>query len=142
MDEIIQYGSPDPLRDVNNAWIRLASQFGLFGKEREFLLGVRADEESDSVWARVRLGEEWNVAGHSPSTITGPCRPWTGGLLTMSLSGSVVIIGTTYEQCMAVLALPDPHRVPVIRRYAQYVMAKGKLSEWEDENLRAWLDQD
>ncbi|MEU8463956.1 hypothetical protein [Streptomyces sp. NPDC029003] len=142
VDEVIQYENADSLRDVNRAWMRLASRFELFGKEREFLLCVRADDESDPIWARVRLGENWNIAGRSPSTIPGPARPWTSGLLTMSLSGSVVIIGTTYEQYMSVLALPHPHRAPDIRRYAHYVLEKGTLSEQECENVKAWLDQD
>ncbi|MFD9517924.1 hypothetical protein [Streptomyces sp. NPDC059979] len=139
MDEVVQYDSPDQFREVNEAWIRLATRFGLFGKEREFLHCVRADDASEAVWARVKLGDDWHIAGRVPNTIRGP---WTGGLLTMSLSGSVVVLGTTYEEYMSVLALPHPHRVPVISRYARYYMEKGKLSATECANLAAWLNQD
>lgn len=139
VDEVVHYDGPAQFREVNDAWMRLATRFGLFGKDREFLLCVRADDASDSVWARVRLGDDWNIAGRVPNAIRGP---WTGGLLTMSLSGSVVILGTTYEEYMSVLALPAPHRAPVVRRYARYVIEQGDLSEPERENLAAWLDRD
>ncbi|MFI0824398.1 hypothetical protein ACH4Q7_08075 [Streptomyces roseolus] len=139
VDEVIHYDSPTQFRDVNDAWMRLATRFGLLGTERQFLLCVRADDASDAVWARVRLGDDWNIAGRVPNAIRGP---WTGGLLTMSLSGSVVVLGTTYQEYMSVLALPDPHRVPVLRRYAQYMIEQGDLSEPERENVAAWLDQD
>lgn len=112
------------------------------GQDREFLLAVREDDESESLWARVRLGEKWSVAGRSPSGIVGPARPWTGGLLTMSLSGDVVVVGTTYEEYMSVLAVPRPYRVEVMRRYAGYLLAEGRVTGMEALNLRAWLDRE
>jgi hypothetical protein len=45
VDEVIDLKRPDALRDVNAAWYRLATRFGLFGERGEFLLFVNLSDD-------------------------------------------------------------------------------------------------
>ncbi len=142
VDEVIDFDSLDPLREVNEAWFSLASRFRLFGDGGGFLLLVNLHDDPGDIdlhWASVRLQEDWNVAGSRPSTINGPSRD---GLLTMSPSGDVIIVGSTYQEYMAVLAVPNPHRASAIRHYAQGMLRGGVLLADEAENVTRWLARD
>ena len=142
VDIVVEYDSPDPLQEVDDAWFELASRFGLFGESGEFLLLVNLHDDpydSDLYWARVRLQENWTVAGSSSATINGPARD---GLATMSPSGDVIIVGTTNQEDMSVLAVPRPHRASAIRKFAQFMLRDGKLTADEAENLKRWLARD
>ncbi|MFI8389186.1 hypothetical protein [Streptomyces sp. NPDC085540] len=141
MDVIVNYDSPSPLREVDEAWFTLASRFGLFAEDGTFLLLVNLLDDVDDIdlrWARVRLNQEWTVAGDNPATINGPGKR---GLCTMSAVGDVVIVGTTYEEYMSVLAVPDPHRASAIKHHAEGLLRSGNLSAGEAENVKRWLER-
>ncbi|MEU6932494.1 hypothetical protein AB0A05_25445 [Streptomyces sp. NPDC046374] len=142
VDEVIDLKRPDALRDVNAAWYRLATRFGLFGEQGEFLLFANlgdGDDDIDFRWLQVKIQDSWNMAGSTEGTINGPA---FDGLLTMSPQGGVIIEGTTYQGDMAsVLAVPNPHRALPIRRYAESIMRSGKLQPGEVASIGAWLDR-
>ena len=52
----------------------MATEFGLFDGRREFLLGVDYGEnayEPEQAWVRVRLSQEWDVAGSGVEQLRG-----------------------------------------------------------------------
>ncbi|MDX2650451.1 hypothetical protein PV341_44275 [Streptomyces sp. PA03-1a] len=66
VDEVIDLKRRDGLRDVNAAWYRLATRFGLFGERGEFLTFVNLgeDDEIDFRWLQVMSlfrfdGHQW-----------------------------------------------------------------------------------
>ncbi len=68
-DEIVDADAPDMADKVNGSWYRMATEYGLFDEDREFLLGVdytRPDdeghEESAWAWVQVRLLDDWDIA--------------------------------------------------------------------------------
>ncbi|WRZ95652.1 hypothetical protein OHB54_45655 [Streptomyces sp. NBC_01007] len=143
VDIVVEYGSPDPLQEVDDAWFGLASRFGLFGESGEFLLMVNLHDDepydSDLYWARVRLQEQWTVAGSNRETINGPA---LDGLATMSPTGDVIIVGTKNQKDLSVLAVPRPHRASAIRKFAQFMLRNGELTTDEADNVKRWLARD
>ncbi|MEV7783288.1 hypothetical protein [Kitasatospora sp. NPDC088351] len=68
--EVADLDASDMAEKVNASWHRMATQYGLFDGNREFLLAVgRArlgkdpDEEPYTVWLRVRLLDQWDLVG-------------------------------------------------------------------------------
>jgi hypothetical protein len=72
-DEIVHVDAPDMPGRVNAGWWRMAHAFGLFDQRREFLLSVDYSGpeavEAESCWVRVRLADEWDLAGSGSSTL-------------------------------------------------------------------------
>jgi hypothetical protein len=69
-DEVADLDAPDFADTVNSGWHRMATEYGLFDDQREFLLAVgRArlgedpDDEPYEVWFRVQLLDEWDMVG-------------------------------------------------------------------------------
>ncbi|MFJ9607834.1 hypothetical protein ACIRS1_15990 [Kitasatospora sp. NPDC101176] len=69
-DEVADLDASDMADKVNASWLRMATEYGLFDGNREFLLAVsRADlgedpdEEPYTVWLRVRLLDDWDLVG-------------------------------------------------------------------------------
>jgi hypothetical protein len=68
-DEVIGVDDPDFAVKVNAGWLRMATEFGLLDGQREFLLGVDFNEDlpnwesAEPAWVRVRLVDEWDIAG-------------------------------------------------------------------------------
>ncbi|MFE3454947.1 hypothetical protein ACFXJ8_39095 [Nonomuraea sp. NPDC059194] len=105
-DEIPDVNDPDMPVKVNASWLRMASEFGLFNKDREFLLLVNyADEEDEwedhSGWVQVRLLDEWDLAASGVEQL----RSWIAGTFTprfvpefrmVSLDGQTVIETTVW----------------------------------------------
>ncbi|MEV6976264.1 hypothetical protein [Kitasatospora sp. NPDC093806] len=139
VDIVVEYDGPDPLGDVDRAWFAQATRFGLLGDSGEFLLQVNVHDDpydADLRWARVRLGPQWSVAGDRTTTINGPTRD---GLITMSLRGDVIVEGSTGQENMRVLAVPNPHRASAIRHYVGFMLQDGRLSGVDADNVRNWL---
>lgn len=143
IDEIINLADPGARHLVNDAFLQLASRFGLFGEHGDFLLAVNYERDGlgdDVQWIRVRLADSWDMAGGYYGTICGPSGD---GLLAMSLDGKLIMSATTYESGLAsVIALPDPHRAAPVRRAVGYLLDSKKTPDTEKETIRAWLDQD
>ncbi|NJP43434.1 hypothetical protein [Actinacidiphila epipremni] len=67
-DEIADVQAPDMADKINASWYRMATEFGLFDGNREFLLGVSGvrlggdpDDEPSTLWFRVRLLADWDL---------------------------------------------------------------------------------
>lgn len=68
-DEIADVDAPDMPDKVNASWYRMATQYGLFDQDREFLLGVDCNthptdgelEEDGWAWVQVRLLDDWDL---------------------------------------------------------------------------------
>ncbi|RMI37005.1 hypothetical protein EBO15_37070 [Actinomadura harenae] len=60
---------------VNRAWFRLATEYGLFNEDREFLIGVdyaQSVHEPDWGWLQVQLLDEWDIVGSEVGLLGGP----------------------------------------------------------------------
>jgi hypothetical protein len=72
-DEIVHVDAPDMPAKVNAGWWRMAHAFRLFDEKREFLLSVDYSGpeavESEHSWVRVRLADEWDLAGSGSRTL-------------------------------------------------------------------------
>lgn len=67
-EETVDLDAPDFVDKVNTCWYRMASEYGLFDGNREFLLAVDhgclgdvPDDEPHEMWARVQLLDEWDL---------------------------------------------------------------------------------
>jgi hypothetical protein len=71
--EIVGVDDPDLPGKVNAGWWRMATEYGLFDEPREFLLRLGLEdpnaEEFVTVWARVRLLDEWDLGGGGASLL-------------------------------------------------------------------------
>src|SRR5262249_38270729 len=84
-DEVVDLDDPDLPAKVNAGWWRMATEYGLLDDEREFLLNINyqdyldpADQEPELAWARVRLAEDWDLAGSGAFQL----RSYFAGLFT------------------------------------------------------------
>src|SRR5258708_1161241 len=61
-DEVVDVADPDMTAKVNAGWLRLAEEYGLFDRRREFLIGVDCSttHEPEMAWVRVQLLDEWD----------------------------------------------------------------------------------
>ncbi|MEO3788547.1 hypothetical protein ABGB12_34920 [Actinocorallia sp. B10E7] len=84
-DEIADVEDPDMPDKVNASWFRMATEYGLFNEEREFLLAVdyARDDEADGgedhrAWALVRLLDDWDWVASEIDQL----RSWIAGTFT------------------------------------------------------------
>jgi hypothetical protein len=140
IDELVNLSDPDARNQVNDAFLRLASRYGLFGENGDFLLTVNLKRDGigiDIQWIRVRLADSWDMSGRYSRTICGPSRD---GFLAMSLDGEVMISATTYEGNLgSVIALPAPYRAAPIRRAVGYLLDSERIPDEEKAAMRTWL---
>lgn len=65
-DEVVDVDDEQFAAKVNAGWFRMATEYGLFDEERGFLLCMRnpqVDGGPHAEWVRVRLLEDWDLAG-------------------------------------------------------------------------------
>jgi hypothetical protein len=73
-DEVVDVDDPEFAVKLNAGWLRMATEFTLFGEQREFLLNVDYAEdpgEPERAWVRVRLLDEWDIAGSGVRQLGG-----------------------------------------------------------------------
>lgn len=72
-DEVIDVDDPQMPAKVNAGWWRMATEYGLFDHRREFLVSVdykdQEGAEPDYAWIRVRLSEQWDLAGSGSNAL-------------------------------------------------------------------------
>jgi hypothetical protein len=72
-DEIAHLDDPGMPVKINAGWWRMAQEFALLDKQREFLLGVDYSDpdavDGEYCWVRVRLGERWDLAGSGSAAL-------------------------------------------------------------------------
>ncbi|OUC94315.1 hypothetical protein [Streptosporangium minutum] len=84
-DEVADVDAPDMPDKVNASWFRMATEYGLFNDDREFLLAVEyaeygeaGDEEAHTAWVRVGLLDDWDFVASEVDQL----RSWMAGLHT------------------------------------------------------------
>jgi hypothetical protein len=141
-DETVRRGDPQLIEKANDGWFRLALDHGFLGDDREFLLGVNyADDDSVPIlrWARVRLLEEWDIMGAGAATgILGSAAGFPEFAM-LSLDGNVILRGTTWQDSIGSLVVPDPHRVKIIRDYVVRRSANSRTPAAERAEGETWL---
>ncbi|MEU0646442.1 hypothetical protein [Streptomyces umbrinus] len=107
-DETADVDEPAMPEKVNASWYRMALDYGLFSREREFLLAVDfalpKDQDINGEhrgWARVRLLDQWDVVRSEVEQL----RSWMGAVMTdrfvpeftvVSLDGRVLMNTTVW----------------------------------------------
>ncbi|MFD7322077.1 hypothetical protein ACFV9D_13495 [Streptomyces sp. NPDC059875] len=128
---------------ANAGWYRLSVEGGLFSEtDRRFLLAFGPEEGGPSQWNCVELQSSWDVMGKAAAGGFGSahCRP---EFRMLSLDGSVLCFGTTWERAISTSVLTAPNRSRVLRRFAEWV-ARGSMDQPGEPPLsaavRRWLD--
>ncbi|MER8029582.1 PE-PGRS family protein [Streptomyces bauhiniae] len=102
---------PDLVAELNRQWHRLAVERGVIGADGEFLISV--GNQGCACWTRVRLGEQWDLAG-----LLGP-KPGQPEFVTMSPDGESVL-GVTCEE------------------YEVWFVAVAPFGDWLEAWAREW----
>ncbi|GAA1406938.1 hypothetical protein AB0B66_15235 [Catellatospora sp. NPDC049111] len=144
VDETVDFDDPDLVAKMNAAWYAMATRHSLFGPDREFLLAVGPGDDRPMPlphWARVRLEPEWDIAGAGVETGALGVTNRYPRFVMHSLDGEVVIAATAWQDCAGLVMVPHPHRVAVLRRYVEGVLALGHRSPKAADDARAWLSR-
>lgn len=114
---------PDLVGQLNAEWHRLASETGILGADGVFLVDFPG--RLTDGWVRVRLRDEWDLAG-----VLGE-RPGQPEFITMALDGDALVGATTEEQAVRLVAVD---RVRERREEAARVAGR----ETPEERAAAW----
>lgn len=154
-DRIVKLHDPDRVMKFNADWYAMATEFGLFSKDRCFLVSLspaidpvfdRAREEAEdwknpvwweSVWGLVELLNDWDLAGAGAASHvlgSGYSHP---DFVMSAVDGSVFIAGTVWQDSIGTVVLPMPYCSPTLRSLARRSIRSRTASEGED--LEAWL---
>jgi hypothetical protein len=72
-DEITDVEDPEMPRKVNAGWWRMATEYAVIDLRRELLLSVNYGDpdgvEPDYAWIRVRLSDDWDLAGSGSTAL-------------------------------------------------------------------------
>lgn len=135
----IKFSSSELRRELNDAWYRMAVEYGLFTDgDRQFLLPLGEHEDGPSRWVHVELQDQWDIfgAGAAGGLGSGWCRP---EFRMLSSDGSVLICGSTAEFEVNLFAVPEPSRSMTLRRFADWVVASELFHPADTAAVRAWL---
>ncbi|MCY0944082.1 hypothetical protein [Streptomyces antarcticus] len=139
-ESLVDIEDPLLLEKTNADWYRLSLEAGLFGEaDRRFLVAITLEEGGPSQWICVELQDSWDIMGRGASSLlgSGHCRP---EFRMLSLDGSVLSCGTTWESEVSAFVLTSPNRSQVLRKFAEWV-ATGEIGHpTESAAARRWLD--
>ncbi|KPI12394.1 hypothetical protein OV450_3012 [Actinobacteria bacterium OV450] len=139
-ESLVDVGDPLLLEKANAEWYRLSVGAGLFTKaDRRFLVALTPEEDGPAQWICVELQDSWDIMGRGASGLLGSgyCRP---EFRMLSLDGSVLSCGTTWESAISAFVVKAPHRSQVLRKFAEWV-ATGEIGHpTESAAARRWLD--
>ncbi|MFI1192971.1 hypothetical protein ACH4T9_06870 [Micromonospora sp. NPDC020750] len=146
-DRIVALADPDQVSKANADWYSLSEESGLFA-DRRFLVSLEVplmapeggDEEvGELVWGLVELAEEWDVMGvGAASGVLG----WgfgCPGFAMSSVSGSVFVQGTVWQDSIGIAVLPSPFQIPSLREVVRRNVGKSYRTTAENEDAMAWL---
>jgi hypothetical protein len=138
----------DPARvsKANAEWFELATEFGLFSDDRQFLLSISVpypdavdDTDVEGVWGLVELLDDWDIMGAGCAVgITGS-QYGCPAFVMSALDGSVFVQGTVWQSSIGTAVLPNPHRVQSLRDISRLNVGKPYRTAAEDEDTLAWL---
>ncbi|MFE4515697.1 PE-PGRS family protein [Kitasatospora sp. NPDC056783] len=109
---------------MNRQWHRLAVERGVLGVDGEFLVGVTSPDFGCQEWTRVRLTEQWDLAGHLGS------KPGAPEFVAMSLDGESVLGATTEEYAVWLIA---------VDRFTAWLETSAQARAVEDPQERPML---
>ncbi|MFD5975690.1 hypothetical protein [Streptomyces bacillaris] len=139
-ESMVEIEDPLLLEKANAEWHRLSLEAGLFTEsDRRFLVAISPEEEGPSQWICVELQDSWDIMGEGASGLLGSgyCRP---EFRMLSLDGTVLSCGTTWESAISTFVLKSPNRSQVLRKFAEWV-ATGEIGHpTESAAARSWLD--
>ncbi|MGF1430953.1 hypothetical protein [Kitasatospora sp. LaBMicrA B282] len=140
-ESLVNIDDPLLLEKANADWYRLSIEAGLFSEaDRRFLVALTPEEDGPSQWICVELQETWDIMGKGASGPLGSgyCRP---EFRMLSLDGSVLACGTTWESAISTFVLKSPLESQVLRKFAEWV-ATGEIGHpAESAAARRWLDR-
>ncbi|MEV5944799.1 hypothetical protein [Streptomyces sp. NPDC051994] len=117
----------DLVAELNAQWHRLGTESGIFGGDGVFLIDVAGNWTgcAPRPWTRVRLTEQWNLAG-----VLGE-RPGQPEFVTLSMDGDT-LLGVTTEEDEVWLIVVDH------LRERQEAAARAAAQESPRERAAAW----
>ncbi|MCX5077955.1 hypothetical protein OG321_36510 [Streptomyces sp. NBC_00424] len=145
-DRTAAFDDPARVPKANADWFELATEFGLFSADRQFLLSISVphpdaadDTDVEGVWGLVELTDGWDIMGAGCAAgITGS--PYGCPAFVMSaLDGSVFVQGTVWQDSIGTAVLPNPRRVQSLQDIARLSLGKPYQSAAENEDTVAWL---
>lgn len=150
VDGWVDEETPGLVEQANAGWFALAAEHGLFGPDREFLLGVPVGDDSGdgydtSQWRRVRLLEEWDLVGAGAETGLLGSRAGRPEFRMCSLDGRVPVQGTTYQSGVTSIVVTELWRAPSICLYMERQVERVQQSNRADVDdreralVREWL---
>ncbi|MEU0602200.1 hypothetical protein ABZ484_28775 [Streptomyces sp. NPDC006393] len=138
-ESLIDIGDPLLLEKANAEWYRLSVEAGLFTQaDHRFLVALTLEADGPAQWICVELQDSWDIMGIGASGLLGSgyCRP---EFRMLSLDGSVLSCGTTWESAISAFVLKDPVHSQVLRKFAEWV-ATGEIGHPADgAAARRWL---
>ncbi|MGW1764663.1 hypothetical protein ACWCQL_11400 [Streptomyces sp. NPDC002073] len=140
-DLLVERSDAELLAKANAAWFQLASESGLLGAAREFLVGIDFGVPGETAvlrWVRVQLEDDWDVMGagvESGLLGFGECPEF----VMMSLDETVIMRATTWDRRIGVLTIPHPDRVQMIRTYVERVAVNPRTESSERVLAENWL---
>ncbi|MFI1712675.1 hypothetical protein [Streptomyces litmocidini] len=156
-DAYFDFNEPDLIGRANRGWYELATSFGLFDADREFLLALparrynpRVDLRQPYVWRRVRLLDDWDVMGAACGIRRGrsmlgfdECalgsRAGRPEFAMLSLDSMVSVVGTTWQGGISSLAVPNPGDTEPVRRLIDYAASRAEDIPEHRLDAIAWL---
>ncbi|MFJ6141594.1 hypothetical protein [Kitasatospora sp. NPDC092286] len=142
-DEEFDFQDTELVQKANEAWLAMAQQYGLLDQSQEFFLSLTIPGPNGFPvvrWGLVQLKDEWDLMGTGTANglLGGPYgRP---GFVMLSKAGYTVVAGTTWQDGIGVLAVPNPHRASAIRNFMEKT-PRGSVSEEEYANIQNWLSR-
>lgn len=132
----VEIGSADLVERANKGWYKLATEGGLVGADREFLVGV--ERSGEWWWARVRLADSWDVMGRGSAGILGNGEGCPGFVM-MSLDGDVIMLGDVWQTEIGVVLVRHTSTNEGLRQYASQKAGSPLTPEYEKAAIRRWL---
>jgi hypothetical protein len=155
-DAYVGFDEPDLIGQANRGWYELATSFGLFDADREFLLALpahrynpRVDLRQPYVWRRVRLLDDWDVMGAACGIRRGrsvlgfdDCllgsRAGRPEFSMLSLDSTVSVVGTTWQDGISSLAVPHPGDTEPVRKLIDYETSQAEDMQEQRLDATPW----
>ncbi|MCT9005386.1 hypothetical protein [Streptomyces rhizosphaerihabitans] len=145
-DRTAALDDPALVPKANAGWFELATEFGLFSVDRQFLIYVGLphpdavdDTDVEGVWGLVELLDDWDIMGAGCAAGVTGSRRGRPAFVMSALDGSVFVQGTVWQDSIGTAVLPNPHRVQSLREVARLNVGKPYRTAAENEDTLAWL---
>jgi hypothetical protein len=140
-DVTFEFDDPRLIENVNETWLRLASEHGLFDESGVFLLSVSLGvaDPGPPHWAAVSLMDRFDIAGVGAEVGIFGFERGKIEFTTASKDGRVVIRGTMWQDAVGLLVLTQANLSERLRLFTQGMLDRGVLPESERRQAELWL---